>query len=132
MSIAEPQLIELLDKLLSNTKRGQLTWAESAASGRFQARSGDFVIYLDGDPNAFAATNALTTFADIGSISNVTLTIKKLNGKTIHEIDGNMNTLSSVLGRSSSSPQLTRKISELYSLISSRDNDIDELLKSLG
>lgn len=132
MAIAETQLTELLNKLIDRTKSGTLGWSRSSASGKFQARSGDFVIYLEGDPNESIMANAISATAANMGMQRTSMTIKKLDGKTVHEINQNINALSTMLGKSSASATLGSKINELYSLIANRDDDIEDLLKSLG
>lgn len=132
MAIAETQLLELLDKLLARTKSGTLGWSRSTASGSYQTRSGDFVIYLAGDPRSLETMNAISSAASVASLRRPSLTIKRLNGKTVHEIGNNLNSLISAFGNSSSSMALQNKVDELYSEVAYRDDDIEELLKSLG
>jgi hypothetical protein len=130
VAASSPQITDLATKLWNRTQAGGLAW-EQFGDGSFQTRYGDFVISI----------NSFLTPGTLGGISsmvmpNVSLTVKKLDGKLVFGSNSSqsINSLAAALG-SKGTPTIPveaqQTLQRLYTHLNNRDTELDELLKIL-
>lgn len=105
------QLAQIVKKLKDGTLNRSVIWEDSVLPNTYQARLGDFLITIAG--NMFTNTT-------LGGMPK--LEVKKLDGRTIADVGRNP------LGEHVPA-DLASDLSQLYSMLSDRSQDLDELLK---
>lgn len=122
------QITDLINRLWARTQAGTLPW-EQFGDGSFQSRLGDFVVSISS-----SNTGSLGGLSPGGQVIN--LSVKRLDGRVVlHTSTGysSINALTSALGsRPATIPSDAQKtLTEMYRHLSTRDTDLDELIKQL-
>lgn len=120
------QIVDLINKLWARTQAGTLSWEQFGGAHSFQCRLGDFVVSIN------------ATGRGIGSIASGTLDVqlhvKRLDGKPVLSASTGyhgQNALSALSNAASVPYEAQKTLGELYRHLSTRDTDLDELLKQL-
>jgi hypothetical protein len=112
----------MIDRLWSKTKDGALKWNQLGSATSFEVRLGDFSIQLRGPPAM-----------SVGLQRGVMLKILKLDGTEVATVGTGMNSLAALAAGHTLIQSNTEAILEqLFKHVSSRDSDLDELLKLLN
>jgi hypothetical protein len=115
------QLAQIINKLLQKTISGQQKWTPSVMANKYQARFGDFAVEISGQPGI--GTNYLST------LSSASIKVTKLDGSRVAEAGGTQSALSTLSGQDALDGTAQSNLNRLYSLVSDRSSDLDELLK---
>lgn len=122
MSTNQSQIAQMIDRLWSKTKDGALKWNQLGNATSFEVRLGDFSIQLRGPPAM-----------SVGLQRGVMLKILKLDGTEVATVGTGMNSLAALAAGHTLIQSNTEAILEqLFKHVSSRDSDLDELLKLLN
>lgn len=117
------QLSQLISRLWQKTQAGSVAWEQLAAGTKYQARFGEYVIFVWG-------RSALGLGSDEASIE-----VKRLNGTTVAQGGvGTLNALATVnvLGQQALTPTAADDLRSLFTYLSTRNPDLDELLRLIG
>jgi hypothetical protein len=114
------QIAQLVERVWAKTRENILKWEQGNEPTKFVTRLGDYAITLNGSGNSV-----------FPSMSSVRMIVQKLDGKTIADISvgGTMASVSSTLGNVDSTTEA--HLRTLYKFVSSRNTELDDLLKLL-
>lgn len=119
MSTNSAQMAQMIDRLWAKTEAGALKWSQLGSMTSYETRLGDFSIQLRGSPN-------------VGLNRGVTLKVSKLDGTEVANVATGGNALAALAGGLTAvPPAASSTLEQLYKYVSSRDSEIDELLKLL-
>jgi len=129
VAVNSSQISDLVNKLWARTKGGSITWEQFTNQNGFQARFGDFVIVIS-KPFSYNPGGITPVIAN-----DVDLLVKRLDGKTIFTTQAPSNALGGLLNTltmGTTVPNETKTVlRQMFAYLSSRDTDLDELLKIL-
>lgn len=134
------QMSQLSIRLWERTKSGTISWEQLSRRYSYQTRLGDFVVLVSGNgplPNPSANLSAIAMLGS-GLTSSVNIKVKRLDGRdvgsaSVGTIDpAGVNALGPGIGNTDVlNPEGSRALLDLYGYLSSRNSDLDELLKEL-
>lgn len=125
MAANATQIADLINRLWARTEAGSLTWEQFG--GGFQCRLSDFVVALSKTSQPFGGI--------AGATQSVAVNVKRLDGRPVlHATTG---AVSNALNPFSATQVVSipleaqRTLEQLFRHLSTRDTDLDELLKQL-
>jgi hypothetical protein len=107
------QLAQIVKKLKDGTLVGSVIWEQGILPHHYQTRFGDFLITISG--NMFSSISTLESMPS--------LEVKRLDGRTIAKVGRNISATDQI------PPDLETELRQLYSMLSDRSQDLEELLK---
>ena len=118
------QLSQLITRLWERTQSSALSWEQLSEGNKYQARMGDFVVFVWGSVLSGLAPN------------QVSIEVKRLNGRLVAQASiGGLNALlgsTGAGGQQALTPSATQDLQSLFKYLSDRSPDLDELLRVLG
>lgn len=118
------QLSQLITRLWERTQGGAVSWEQLSEGNKYQARMGDFVIFVWGTAMSGLVPN------------QVSIEVKRLNGRQVSQANiGGLNVLLGTDltgGQQTLTPSAAQDLHALFKYLSDRSPDLDELLRVLG